>query len=130
MTANPLTTAEKIALVTEARILFGIPVGRRLWREFDLPFPGERKPVVDRHQHGVDEIKEFSDEQMTAADGARIRAEDVYVHYHRWCGKHGREAMTQTMFGRLSERAGLKKVRDGRVYYCDVAWLPRTMSPS
>lgn len=88
-----------IALVREARLLFGRRAAQDLWRQTPLP-----KPVIPASSESVDSVADFVQLCTETADGERIAAMDLYKRYKEWCAETGRRPVTVTMFGR---KAGL-----------------------
>lgn len=110
-----------LAVIREARQVFGRGAAQRLWSKLGLPevtdHPGNRFEVAANYRV-ADSIRDWM-AQCTRPDPlATSAAADLYGSYVSWCAETGGKPETQTAFGNTLQRMGFvrRKVRDGRVH--------------
>ena len=118
------SVADRVALVTEARKLFGAHAARRLWFRLGLPFPDVGKSAPP----SAPEIEEFLSTVLVCDPFGEIAAAEAYEAFASWARRSGKPVTTLTVFGRVMRSAGLACRRSSGVRYTGYR-LPETPDP-
>lgn len=112
-----------LAVVREARQLFGRSAARRLWTRVGLPDPlvtqSADTAVVDRLVDGgtvAESVREWLAVRTRAAPGAKIRSMELYRDYERWAQDTGQRVEAITKWGRDLCRLGVVSFKSGPVW--------------
>lgn len=110
-----------LAVVREARQLFGRSAARRLWTRVGLPDPSMSGPTVERDRLIADgkvaeSVSEWHVVRTRVAPNARIKSMDLYRDYVRWCEETGQRAEAMTKWGRDLCRLGVESFKSGPMW--------------
>lgn len=110
-----------LAVVREARQLFGRSAARRLWTRVGLPDPNNREAPSSADwlvETGKvpESVREWLAVRTRAAAGAKIRCGVLYQDYERWCGETGQKAVPLTGWGRGLNKLGVGSYHSNGVY--------------
>jgi putative DNA primase/helicase len=88
--------------------------GCREWqRRRGLDAPGAVTAATRSYRNEMDQVGEFvADCCVRGADGVRAGATELFTAYKTWCSLNGRDAMTQTAFGRKLGEKGFASDRE------------------
>lgn len=95
-----------LAVVREARQLFGRGAARRLWTRVGLPDPSSFDAPTTAADRLVEagkvheSVREWMTLRTRAAPGVRIRSMDLYRDYKSWCDETGQRPVAMTKWGR------------------------------
>lgn len=114
-------TPTYLALIREARLLFGKSKARYLWNK--LPLPQIEEALLLGQSSCSDEVKDFLISNVTTNPSNRLGASNLYNAYKEWFEKkHPDEtALTQTSFGMEASTLLAKCRHNGRIYYIGYA---------
>lgn len=87
-----------LAMVREARLLWGARAAEELWRRLELPglasAPGSQDADISA------EVRAFIRQRLEPSEGCSVAARELYIAYTAWCGHEGRLPATEAKFGR------------------------------
>lgn len=119
------STLLRLSLVREARMTFGRQAARKCWAKVGLPDLTEqvldRAPVV--LSHNGSRVAEWLSERTQVADGNRISSSLLYRDFEAWCSDNGREAISQTGWGRGMTALGYPAYKSGHTYRIGLALI-------
>ena len=100
-----------LAVVREARIIYGRTGAKSLWRRLGLPDPGEHsraKPYllgIDDPQHPS--VKQWRDARLREGpEGCRVKLSELHADYQGWCRERELTPVDLAMFGRELKKWG------------------------
>ncbi|CAM5538190.1 hypothetical protein ATER59S_04280 [Aquamicrobium terrae] len=109
----------KLALVAEAKSLFGTRAARKLWRDLGLP-----DVQHDQRRTGssvmLGHFQRFLSACTIADTSAEITARDLRSRYDRWRVSAGAPELSSVWFGRLARDCGLDRRKSGSIIYIGV----------
>jgi len=110
----------KLAVITEARNLFGPKIGREVWHQ--LGFPNFVNFTVSRAFDTplAKQVSSFVGSCLVNEPGASTGAAELYAAFSRWCDCYGHPVASQTAFGRTLTRLSVKRRVSHRASYLDV----------
>ena len=124
--------APALALVSEARQLFGKRRAAGLWRSLGLPEASLDPPVRERPP-GREAISKFLADRtcIELAPCEEAGATALYVAYATWCARRRSVPESQTAFGRELTQLGYRKLKQhGCVFYRGIALRRSPRTPS
>lgn len=112
-----------LAVVREARQLFGRSAARRLWTRVGLPDPmvtqSPDAAAVDRLVDDgkvAESVREWLAVRTRAAPGTKIRSMELYRDYERWAQDTGQRIEAISKWGRDLCRLGVVSFKSGPVW--------------
>lgn len=117
---EPADLLPALAVVREARMLFGRPVARRLWPQLGLPAVTRTEEVQYELATGFElppSIGEWMEYCVIIDPAEEAHASALFQSYEAWCSINDAKSETQAMFGRAMTHMGFqpKKSRTGNV---------------
>lgn len=115
------TLGPALAIVREARQLFGRPAARRLWPRLGLPDPNENTPLLSAFEPNYttemcENFKLWLAERTFPDAGGRVGSTQLFDDYVVWCKEQEIVPHNLTKFGRLLNKAGVPSAKYGRIY--------------
>lgn len=108
--------APALAVIREARQVFGRAAAQRLWSKVGLPEvfdrPGERAAIG---MAAPQSIQDWMLQCVQIDAEAYETAADLYASYQAWCDDMAVSAETQTRFGTVLSKLGHAKAHDHRI---------------
>lgn len=122
--------APALAVVREARQLFGRPVARRLWPQLGLPEVSRTDEIRYEMMTGYElpsSISGWMEYNVLVDDAAQSHAAALFRSYQEWCRDNDEEAENQTNFGRALTHMGYraKKSALGNIIRTGIKLIPR-----
>ena len=114
---------KKRALVTEARVTFGVAAARQLWIALGLPQISKRERSQGRDL-ALQAFDRFLRECTVSDDAAEVRSKDLHQRYMLWARSAGAPPLTATFFGKLAGRCGIPCRKSGTTIYIGLALRP------
>ena len=108
--------SEKVAIVSEARKLFGVRTARRLWFTLGLPHPDDHAPSSSPSSRQED-VREFVAECLETDPEAKISAGDAYRVLCSWLLERGRPSMSRVAFGKGMASILVPRRRSNGTFY-------------
>jgi putative DNA primase/helicase len=93
------------------------------WQREGLGVPEEVHAANKDYRASMDVIGRFIDDCCLVDPMVRIKANDLYDAYKRWCEASGEYAVTLTAFGIRMEEQGFAKVRSGGIWRIGIGLL-------
>lgn len=98
--------------------------GYRMWRDQKgLNAPASVLEATDEYRDEQNHITVYIRDRITHCEGQKIQANKLYGDYCEWCQNNGIQAYTLALFGRIVVERGLKKIKNGVIYYTNVKLL-------
>lgn len=116
-----LSVDEKLGIVREARLTFGVTAAKGLWTRLGLPEPemdgrsAVRKRAMQRH------FQKFLAERANLSPAAMATASELHDAFNGWAARGNAPPCTKVMIGHLAKSAGIEKRKScGNVVYLGV----------
>ncbi|MBS7669330.1 Rha family transcriptional regulator [Croceicoccus gelatinilyticus] len=106
---DALELAPALAVVREARQLFGRPVARRLWPQLGLPEVARTDEIRYELATGYElpeTISSWMEYRVLIDDAAQCHSSALFKSYEQWCHDNDEIAENQTNFGRALTHMG------------------------
>lgn len=107
----------KLALVREARYVYGRHTARVIWEQVGLPDVKSQKPVL--MEYSPDELDPVVERWMAARcvlhPQAKHESNALFHDYVAWCDEHGTVALSQRIFGEMLTKFGIRPRKSGRI---------------
>ena len=88
------------------------------WQQVGLMTPDVVKLATQGYQEGEDIIGHFINDTCFLGGDKKMKANDFYEAYKKWCEENGHKSMSGTKFGeKISERFQWEKTRTGKYYF-------------
>lgn len=113
----------RVALVDQARQLFGQEFAKGLWISLGLPTVGQAASRQRRSLLG-DHVDRFIQERLDPDPLSEVRAEIAFAVYQEWAKASGTAILSAQSFGRVLKRAGIASRRSNNTIYCGVRIKP------
>ncbi len=98
--------------------------GYRMWQDQKgLNTPASVLEATDEYRDEQNHITVYIRDRVTRSEGQRIQASKLYNDYCEWCQNNGIKEYTQSLFGRIVVERGLKKFKQGVLYYTNVGFV-------
>ena len=112
---DAIDLAPALAVVREARQLFGRPVARRLWPQLGLPEVARSDEIAYEMATGYElpeSIARWMEYCVLVDEAAQYSSAALYASYRDWCDDNDRAAVSQTAFGRALSHMGYQNKKD------------------
>ncbi|MER8581722.1 hypothetical protein NKG95_24030 [Mesorhizobium sp. M1423] len=105
----------KIALIGEARMLFGVRAARQMWADLGLP-----SPATARRGSSSGGVKEFLREATEPDMFVEVSFSQLYERYKEWAGHQGCPPASASAFGKrmAKESITVRRRSNGATIYC------------
>lgn len=108
----------KLALIREARQVYGRRTARAMWEQIGLPEAPRRDlpAVMYTPDAAPPHIQQWLEERTVMEPKVRTDSTALYRDYVSWCEEHDESAWHQSGFGRALSRSGIRTHRSGKVW--------------
>lgn len=115
--------AVRIAMIDQAKQLFGVEFAKGLWVTLGLPTVGK---VAARQRRSFlgDQIDRFIRDCLNPDPLSEVKVEAAYAVYRDWSSAVELATLPATTFGRLLKRAGIASRRSNNTIYCGIRIKP------
>lgn len=98
--------------------------GWRLWVERGLQLPVAVRNATDSYRADNDPLADFLESCVCHVEGQSVQAGPLHTRYVDWCRSNGKDAVSQTRFGKILKEKGYRKSTiNGRVTYHGIGLL-------
>jgi hypothetical protein len=115
------TLSTKVALVREARELFGKVAAQRVWDQLGLPHPtasSKKQSILP------DIVRRFLNEATVPAPGKELTARAMHRAYISWARAKGCPPLSAQSLGKICSRMGMTRRKSGSTIYLDIDTRP------
>lgn len=107
----------KLALVREARYVYGRRTARNIWERVGLPEVRTELPVASHYT--PDElapcVREWMAERTELTPHVRTESSALYDDYQAWCADRERPGQCRRAFGDMLTRFGIRPIKSNRI---------------
>lgn len=115
----------KLALVREAKALFGVSGARSVWLSLGLPLSQATRQNPGPHKGSViDQITAFLEECTVVDLQCEIRAVEMFGAYEAWQSRSPFPRLSLTMFGRTLSSVHVKRRKSSGIIYQGLRLMP------
>jgi putative DNA primase/helicase len=116
--------AQRLVKEEGSGILNWLLDGWRIWAERGLRLPDTVRRATDSYRADNDPLADFLESCVYHAEGDSIQAGPLHARYIVWCQSNGKDAVSQTRFGKILKEKGYRKSTiNGRVIYHGIGLL-------